>query len=162
MNIISIQESLLSQNATRSTAKGDLAADDKLSPATVQSGPDVPIVPSVASKAPQAAGLTAGIDYIKEQLDTILVSYPPFFPLGTYQRLDLIKQVQGLQDEVQKSSIDIDLKKSIAGSKLSEHANDQQISAALTGLFGLRETLAGDKSAALEKTKPGAILDIKV
>ncbi|MDA8239461.1 MAG: hypothetical protein M0Z67_03710 [Nitrospiraceae bacterium] len=161
MNIISIQESLLSQNATRPTGKNDSAADDKLRPAAVQSGPDVPIVSSGASKAPQVAGLTAGIDYTKEQLDTILVSYPPFFPLGTYQRLDLIRQVQGLQDEVHKSSIDTDLKKSIAGSKLSEHATDQEISAALDGLFGLRKNLAGDKSAS-GKTQPGAILDIKV
>lgn len=162
MNISVIKESLISQNAIRSTGKADLAVDDKLRQAPVQTSQAGSGVSPVESRTAQVQGLTAGINYMKEQLDEILISYPPFFPLGTYQRLDLIKKIHGLQDEVQKSSIDANLKETFAENKLPEHATDLEISAALDGLLGLRDTLTKDKSASSEKAQPGAILDIKV
>ncbi len=149
MNITNIQASQISQNA--------VSMAEKIQAASTRASVNETATPQI-----QPSSISAGIGYLKEQLDSILVSYPPFFPLGTYQRLDLIKKIKGIQEDVQKSSIDAGLKKTITTEKLPVDATDQQISTSLDKLFTLRNTLDKDRSVASEPVQPGAILDIKV
>ena len=99
MNITNIQASQISQNAVSMADKFPAyTANRGVSPVTESATPQV-----------QPSAIAAGISYLKEQLDKILVNYPPFFPLGTYQRLDLIKKIKGIEEDIQKSSIDTGL-----------------------------------------------------
>ena len=110
----------------------------------------------------QAQGITAYIDSIQEQLDLILVHYPPFFPIGTYQRLDLIEKIRGVQEEVERSSIDESVKQTFCSQTLKDDATDEDINEALDKLFGLRDTLMKDRSVSPHKGHPGSILNIRV
>jgi hypothetical protein len=120
-------------------------------------------ISSAESRTPQvqAQGITSFIDSIQEQLDLILVHYPPFFPIGTYQRLDLIQKIKGIQEEVERSSIDEGLKKTFSAAALKDDATDKDISLALDKLFGLRDSLLKDVSVSHDKALPGSILNIK-
>ncbi|MBI5849285.1 MAG: hypothetical protein HZB31_15280 [Nitrospirae bacterium] len=160
MNINDINITQAMQNAIRPAEKSNVPvqARTNISPsaASAQFTGE-----TQASQVP-ARGLVVSIDFIKTQLDNILVNYPPFFPLGTFQRLDLIKKVKGVEEQIAKSSVDEGLKKVFSGEKLSVDATDKDISVALDRLFQFRDTIAQDKSVTAEQLQPGAILDIKV
>lgn len=131
--------------------------------------PSVPVLPSslasvsiAQSPAIQAQALITHINYTKAQLDKILVNFPPFFPLGSYQRADLIKGIRGIQDQVEKSSVKSNVKQEISSSKLSENAADKDISAALDQLMSLRDELSKSLPPAAESPKQGVLVSIKV
>jgi hypothetical protein len=111
--------------------------------------------PGIQSKA-----LLSRINYMKDQLDKILVSFPPFFPAGSYQRIDLIKAIRGIQDEVESSSVQSDLKKEITSQKLSENATDKDISAALDKLLSLKDELSSSVPKTAESPQPGILVSI--
>ncbi len=118
MNINSIQTSEVVPAILRSPERNNARVDagKGLSPE-----PSASVLPSSSastndtqSPVIQAQTLLTHINYIKEQLDKILVDFPPFFPAGSYQRIDLIKGIRGIQDEVEKSSVQSDMKKEIS------------------------------------------------
>ena len=151
MNINSIQAGQLSQNAIRSSEKGDYGVEAKLNAPPAQVAGETG-TPKVSTQA-----ITAGIDYLQEQLRTLLTSFPPFFPAGSPQRIDLIKKIKGLEDELGKSSVDDNVKKAFNQNKLPENASDHEISASLNRLIGYRN---GAKQT--EPAKPGVIVNVKV
>ncbi len=110
----------------------------------------------------QAQALSTRINYVKEQLDKILVEFPPFFPAGSYQRMDLIKGIRRIQDQVEKSSIQSELKEEIALSKLSDNASDSDISFALDQLLNLKDELLKSFPRGDESPQPGTLVSIKV
>jgi hypothetical protein len=91
-----------------------------------------------------------------------LNSYPPFFPVGAYQRLDLIKGIKTLEEKIGKSAVDENIKKIFSGGKLSDDATDAEISASLDKLFIVRDKLAEKKTVNSEPVKHGSFLDVKV
>lgn len=109
----------------------------------------------------QAARIGPSIGSIQAQLDLILVNYPPFFPIGKYQRLDLIKGVNHVQEEIEKSNIDPNLKKTYSGEKLSEKATDEEISVALEKLYQLRHAISSGHPSETGARPSGMILDLK-
>lgn len=86
-------------------------------------------------------GIIVSVNYIQKQLDMILTHYPPFFPPGTYQRLDLIKKIRAVQEGAGKSSLSNELKKTLSDKKLQDNVSDKDISSALNKLFELRDKL---------------------
>jgi hypothetical protein len=110
----------------------------------------------------QAQALVNQISYIKEQLDKILVDFPPFFPPGSYQRADLIKGVRNIQNEVEQSSVPSDTKKDIPSQKLAEEATDHDISAVLDKLLVFRDEIAKKLPEMAESLEPGTVVTVKV
>lgn len=94
--------------------------------------------------------------------DLLEIHYPPFFPIATYQRMDLIGEIRNLQEEIERSSLSPELKRAIAGEKLRDDATDAQIAKILDKMFSLRETSDRDKSGLSTEAQPGAILKLEV
>lgn len=117
---------------------------------------------AVQNRAVQAQTLVNRIDLIKEQLDKILVEFPPFWPPGTFQRADLIEGIRNIQEELEKSSASSEMNKDIASEKLTENATDDDISAALDKLFSVRDEIAKNIPEAAESLEPGSMVSIKV
>ncbi|MGD0884130.1 MAG: hypothetical protein ABSA46_04500 [Thermodesulfovibrionales bacterium] len=155
MNINSIQASNLPQNSNRPTDRTDSAVD-----ASIGSSSEVTSV----LKTPQAStqGITAGVDYVQQQLQALLTSYPPWFPAGTYQNVNLITKGKAPEDQTSDASPDDNLKKTSSETKLPEQASDDKISAAPTGQSGLGDAVKQISSASADSVKPGTILNVKV
>jgi hypothetical protein len=160
MNINAVQPNQGQQDAALFADKSNATFNNRTVPSF---GMPRSSISSAESRTPQiqAQGITAFIDSIQEQLDLILVHYPPFFPIGTYQRVDLIQKIKGIQEEVEGSSVDEGIKKTFSGITLKDDATDEDISAALDKLFGLRDALMKDGSVSHDKVRPGSILNIK-
>lgn len=156
MNINSIQAAQPSQNAIRSTEKGDYGVDARLGSLSARAPSEL--------RTPQVSiqGITHGINYLHEQLQTLLTSFPPFFPAGSPQRLDLIKQIKSLEDQIGKSSEDDNVKTAFNEHKLPDHASDHEISASLDRLIGFRDAAKQTEPMHAEPVKPGIIVNVKV
>lgn len=138
MNIEAIQTGMMTQNANRPAEKIEAKSGGR--------------------EGAAAAGGSANTDLGRRQLDEIMYSYPPFFPLATYQRADLIRKIQTLQDEILKKAAETGSSALQAQPRITEQATDQEISSALEGLKNAMESAVSgltDKGA-------GAILSIKV
>jgi hypothetical protein len=156
MNINSIQSGQLSQNAIRSNDRSGQAADGRSDSSYTQSKVEV--------KTPQvtAERVVLGINYFKDQIREILTSFPPFFPAGSPQRIDLIKKIKGLEELVEKSSPKKGSNKISSDKRLSEEASDKEISAALDRLFGFRDAVQQANPQPAETPKSGTIVSVKV
>jgi len=120
-------------------------------------------LPKGVSPEAKTSTIIAPIEYIQEQLDAILVDYPPFFPLGKFQRADLIKKIQGIQDQVEKSPLSSDIKRNIKNHKVSENANDNEIGIALKGFINLKNAVSQNPSAVDGNLETlGVTFDIKI
>lgn len=159
MNINSIQAFMGLQNAAQPENKNsEMIESRKASPsAQINAGSASP-----GARTAQIQGLVASIDRIKENLNALLINYPPFFPIGKYQRIDLIKKIKGIQEEIEKSSLHNDLKKSLSNTRLQDNESDNDISSALDSLFDLRNKLVKKESVSADTSKTGQILNIKV
>ena len=157
MNITGIQTGQILQNAINSADRGhNSQAKAKAESSSVSVSSDAR-TPQVSEQA-----IIAGISFLKQQLDELLNSYPPFFPVGSYQRLDLIKGIKTLEEKIGKSAVDENIKKIFSGGKLSDDATDAEISASLDKLFIVRDKLAEKKTVNSEPVKHGSFLDVKV
>lgn len=156
MNINSIQSGQLSQNAIRSNDRSGQAADGRSDSSYTQSSVDIK-TPHVS-----AEGVAMGINYLKQQLREIFTSFPPFFPAGSPQRIDLIKKIKGLEELVEKSSPKKSSDKTSSDKRLSEDASDKEISAALDRLVGYRDAVRRANPQPAETPKSGTIVNIKV
>jgi hypothetical protein len=166
MNIKGIQTSQIVPPVPRSHegSNSNAGAGSGLSPEPSSRVPPGSSASTNVSRTPlvEARTLANHIDYLKEQLDKILVDFPPFFPPGTYQRADLIKGIRSIQDEVEKSSVTSDMKEEISSQKLTENATDLGISAALDKLLSLRNDIAKKIPETAESLEPGTMISIKV
>lgn len=157
MNINNIQTGQILQNAIKSADRGD-------SPQAKARTESSSVIVSSEARAPQPSepAIAAGISFIKQQLDETLTSYPPFFPVGSYQRPDLIKGIQTLEEKIGKSVVDENIKKMFSGEKLPDNASDAEISASLDKLFAVKDKLVDNTTAKDEPVKPGSFLSVKV
>ena len=130
-----------------------------------KTSPAIDMAENASKGAPhevRAQSVVDRISYMKRQLDEILVSYPPFFPAGSPQRPDLIKRIQGIQDEIAKLSVQA---KAPAGNmkikKLPGNATDKDISRAIEDLVRFAKEIGG-KVPLPDKGRPGALVHIKI
>jgi hypothetical protein len=155
MNINSIQAIQFWQNAIGYNEKSDSPTDTRLGSSLVQVTSQI--------KTPQVStqGIFTRISYIEEQLKSLLESFPPFFPAGSPQRIDLIKKIKGLEEQIGHSSVEAHLKKAFTENPLPKQATDQEISAALDKLFSLRDKLQEKSPVSGDPVKPGTIVNLK-
>lgn len=104
--------------------------------------------------------ITALINNLHRDLesDPSVVLYPPFFPIATYQRLNLIEKVRGIEETIMQSSRDESLKSTISGNILEDRATDGEIAAAVGRLFALRDQWLETGQASPAELQPGSIL----
>jgi hypothetical protein len=150
MNIYSIENRPFSQN---SAGSGRREIHASLNPEASISRQEQPI--------PESA-IGMGISYLKEQLDEQLTSYPPFFPAGTYQRPDLIKKIQTLEEQIGKSAVDESVKGMSSSNKIKDDATDSEISAALNRLLVVKDKITEKKTIGNEPIHNGTFLNIQV
>jgi hypothetical protein len=91
-----------------------------------------------------------------------IVRDPPFFPIATYQRVDLIRRVRVVEEEVQRSSLDESLRSAFSANPLTATATDTKISAAPDQLFALRDQITGSSPATPDEIEPGSILAVEI
>jgi len=94
--------------------------------------------------------------------DPNVVLYPPFFPIATYQRLNLIEKIRGIEGTIEHSSLDKSLKSTISENFLKDRAMDTEISEAIGKLFAFRDQLMESGQASPADMEPGSILSIEV
>lgn len=166
MNIKSIQPSQVVPEGFRSFERTSsrLNADSRLPSEPSPRVPSGSPASSRVAQLPEVEGqaLLGRIDYIKDQLEKILVDFPPFFPPGTYQRLDLIKGIRNIQDDIEKSSIAGSMKKEPSSEKLTEEATDHDITVALDELFSFRDEVAQNMTEQVPSLNPGTMVSIRV
>ncbi len=104
--------------------------------------------------------VTALINHLQRDLesDPNVVLYPPFFPIATYQRLNLIEKVRGIEETIMQSSLDENLMSTISGNFLEDRATDGEIAAALGKLFALRDQWLETGQTSPADIHPGSIL----
>jgi hypothetical protein len=113
-------------------------------------------------REPQAMTSLTNTNYIKEQLNTIMFSFPPFFPLGSPQRLDLITGIKGVQEEIGKSSLTPELKEKLTANKLSDKSTDKEVSAALADLKRYKEAIRPTRSQTVDHMQRGTMVNVKI
>ncbi len=101
-------------------------------------------------------------NFVKQQIQTILTSFPPYFPAGSPQRIDLIKGVKGVQEEIKNSGLPKEVKDKLAGQKLTDTATDKEIHTALKGVQHFTEDYYPNPSDTTNKSKPVEIVNITV
>lgn len=94
--------------------------------------------------------------------DLNVVRDPPFFPIATYQRADLIKRVRIVEEEVQRSSLDASVKSAITTRPLKTEAGNKEMDSVHNGLAALRDQLTSSKPASPDPIEPGSILAVEV
>jgi len=158
MNIHIISTIQCPQRAANHAREGNVTPGESLSavaPGNCGVKPDSALAESV-----RVASLIGDLQRDLEA-DPTVVFDPPFFPIATYQRLELIQKVRNTEEEVDNSSLNQGMKEAISGSHLRDEATDREISAALGGLFAFRDRLTERGPASLEEMQPGSILEIK-
>jgi hypothetical protein len=167
MNINRIQTSGVVPTINRSLER--VSGRDNAAGRGINPDPPSLVVPGSSGSVNDAQSLEAQtqvlltrINYTKDQLDKILTEYPPFFPAGTYQRTDLIRGIRGIQDAVEHSSVQSDLKTQIAAGKVDENATDGEIAVALTQLLNLKDELRNSLPMVVGSPKPGSVVSFKV
>lgn len=110
---------------------------------------------------PQLNSLTSS-NYVKEQIDNIMLSFPPYFPVGSPQRVDLIKGVKGVQDEIKSSPLPTEVKDTLAGQKLTDSATDKEISTALKGIQQYTEDHSPSLSQSTKNSLPINIVSMQI
>jgi len=154
----------------------------EINPITIQTSlvdnTSAPVKSGVLSDRPRSGASAAGIQkaqvstnlasasYIKNQLDEIMNSFPPFFPAGSPQRLELIKGINGVQEEIQKASLQPELKKKLTSEKLTDQPTDAEIAAALKDIKQYKDEItAKSPEVVFDSSKlvgPGTMVSIKV
>lgn len=125
-------------------------------------GSAVALQPEAESNDAMLLGLTERVNSLQKKLDLTLVQYPPFFPIATYQRMDLVDEVRSIQVDVERSSLSSALKQAISGRKLPDDATDAQIQDVLDKVLMLRDSLSRNLTVSKENVRPGSILKLEV
>ena len=130
----------------------------------------LPVADSVTAADEQTSSIPAqhaynsltDSNFIKDQIEKIMFSFPPYFPIGSPQRIDLIKGVKGVQDEIKSSSLPEKVKAKMAGQTLKESSTDKEISTALTGVKQYTDTHSAGPSQSKKNSQPVEIVSIKI
>jgi len=120
------------------------------------------LLPEAEATDAQLLGITERVNSLQQRSDMNLVQDPPFFPIATYQRMDLIGEIRSIQVAIEHSSLNPELKQAVSGEKLNDDANDQQIANALDKLLSLRDTLSRKLAVSKDNIQPGSILKLEV
>jgi hypothetical protein len=164
MNIPNIHIYQGLQNTVRPAGENNAATTNRpLSVGITNNSGSLSGVPKATGN--QLLGITALINNLQTHVESNLniVRDPPFFPIATYQRADLIKRIRIIEEEVQRSSLDNGLRPEFTPSELKAQASDKEISAALDKLFALRNRLTGNEPLpSAENAEPGSILAVEI
>jgi hypothetical protein len=115
----------------------------------------------VETSSARLLGIAERVNALQKQWNLNEVKDPPFFPIATYQRMDLISEVRNIQVEVERSSLSPEIKQAVSGEKLKDDANDQQIANAVDNLKTLRDTLSRSLAVSKDNIQPGSILKLE-
>jgi hypothetical protein len=157
MIISDMRHSSLLQGAALSGQKRDSPSGSSR-PETVRASG----VPEPAPKALEnpLGRLITRINTLQESLDKLLISYPPFFPIGAYHRMDWIMEIRAVQTEAaQLAAENKNLPPiMVPAEELSETSKDEEIMGALQEVFQFR-TVA---DAVMKKQAETPPLSIKI
>jgi hypothetical protein len=156
MNINSIQASNFAQNSISPTDRADNAVD------TSVGSPSISVTSVIKTLQASTQGITGGVDYVQQQLQALLTSYPPWFPAGTYQNVNLITKGKAPEDQTSDASPDDNLKKASSEAKLPQQAFDEKTLATPAGQSGPGGAVKQTGSVSSDSTEPGTILNVKV
>lgn len=147
------------QNAVRPGGSNATSVESR----SVQSGGRSETVLPPEMDAPEALmlGIAERVNSLQEKLDLNLVQYPPFFPIATYQRMDLIGEIRNIQVDVEKLSLSPEIKQDISGAKLEDDATDDQIAHVLDKVLALRDSLKQKLTVSSKDIQPGVILKLE-
>jgi len=109
-------------------------------------------------------GIIAQVDNLQKHVESDLniVRDPPFFPIATYQRADLIKRVRIIEEEVQRLSLDKEPASSPSASQLNDESTDSELSAALDRLFSFRDRIKSNRLESAAGIEPGSFLAVEI
>lgn len=152
------------RQAIRQAEKTEYAITIKKDASSVPARLNSEVSPNEArSVLVQLQSIINNIDYLQEQLDSLLTHYPPFFPPGSPQRPDLIQKVKGLQEEIEKISARTgDKRISFGDQKLREDATDAELATALEGFADFKKEVSRNSPLMTGKTQPGTFLNVKI
>ena len=120
-------------------------------------------MPETESYQAQELGIRERVNSLQDKWDLNQVNDPPFFPIATYQRMDLIGEVRSIQQDVQRPSLRAELKQAVSGENLKkDDASDKEIVAVLDKIGSLRDTLSRELAMSKKDIQPGAILKLEV
>jgi hypothetical protein len=145
-------------DALRPTTRSESSIDISGKGPSVQVGSQS----SPATSDGQLVSISSNIDYIQNKLDAALMNDPPFFPAGHPQRIDLIKGIKGIQENIEKSAVPEDVKKGAAGPKLSDHASNSEISAAWDSLVHFKDSFIQRNAEGPTTKQTGTVVNIKI
>ena len=113
-----------------------------------------------ASRGNSLGKLITRVDLLKESLEKILTHFPPFFPIGTYQRPDWILEIKGMQDEIaQLAAANKELPPfTMPAGELNETSSDGEIMEAMQGML----QFSAEASASMKKQAEATPLSIKI
>lgn len=120
------------------------------------------LMPETESYQAQLLGITERVNSLQNNWELNQVQDPPFFPIATYQRMELIGEVRNIQQDIERSSLSPELKQAVAGEKLQEDATDKQIATVLDKIRSLRDTISRELAVSKRNIRPGAILKLEV
>jgi hypothetical protein len=100
---------------------------------------------SEASNA-QLPGITERVNRLEQEQNLNLVKYPPFFPIATYQQMDLVGESRDIRVDIEHSSLGPELKQTTSGLKLA----------------ALRDTLSQGLAVSKDTIQPGSKLKVEV
>jgi hypothetical protein len=120
------------------------------------------LIPETESHQAQVLGIRERVNSLQDKWDLNQVNDPPFFPIATYQRMDLISDVRSIRQDVQRSSLSPELKQAVSGEKLKDGASGKEIAAVLDKIGSLRDTLSCELAVSKKDIQPGAILKLEV
>ena len=118
-------------------------------------------MPETESYQAQLLGITESVDSLLNKWDLNQVQDFPFFPIATYQRMELIDAVRNIQAEIERSSLSPALKQAVAVEKLSGDASDDKIAHVLKNIISLRDTLSRELAVSKSDIEPGSILKLE-
>jgi hypothetical protein len=111
----------------------------------------------------QLLGTMERVNSLLQREDMNLVHDPPFFPIATYQRMDLIGEIRSIQVEIEHSpSLSPELKQAVVGEKVKDDASDKQLANALDKILALRDNLSRKLAVSKKNIQPGSILKLEV
>jgi len=91
-------------------------------------------------------GITERVNRLEQEQNLNLVKYPPFFPIATYQQMDLVGESRDIRVDIEHSSLGPELKQTTSGLKLA----------------ALRDTLSQGLAVSKDTIQPGSKLKVEV
>jgi hypothetical protein len=163
MNIHSIHTLQGLQNAVRPAGEVKPAPSSgplpKVASLDSDTSPEESVTP-LGQSAETSALISSGQRDLES--DPTVVRYPPFFPIATYQRLDLIEKTKGMEDKLQESSPGESIPSTSSDNFLKSNGTETETSTANGEIFAFSDQSTGRAKTSLDEKQPGSILNIEV